>query len=53
MSKKSQQALFLIEQHLGDVDEVGAIAIIDRLLSEWDIDLTDWTASPEQHNEDD
>ena len=42
MSNSAEQALNVIEQYIGDLDEIGAITVIDRLLAEWDIDLSIW-----------
>ena len=41
MSNKAEQALNVIEQHIGDLDEIGAISVINHIMSEWDIDLSD------------
>jgi len=42
MESKAKQALNVIEQHIGDLDEIGAISVIDHIMSQWDIDLSDW-----------
>lgn len=40
MSNKSEQALNVIEPYIGDLDEIGAITVINWILHEWDIDLS-------------
>lgn len=33
MSNKAEQALNVIEQHIGDLDEIGAISVINHIMS--------------------
>lgn len=42
MSNKAEQALNVIEQYIDDLDEIGAISVINHIMSQWDIDLSDW-----------
>lgn len=40
MSNKAEQALNVIEQHFGDLDEIGARLVINHIMSEWGVLLS-------------
>ncbi len=40
MTNKAEQALNVIQQHIGDLDENGAICVINHIMSELNIDLS-------------